>query len=187
MAALLEQMLSRPAGIGMCDRYQPSVIKLLRTDKQIKIATWNASTLFQGEEFDNLVKEAKRLNLDILGVSETRWSGIGRSKRECYEFIYSGAILEKKLSELLKVWPNWTTVLANVSNLTCSPTMFPNLATMLGNKFRSKNVRGMFVRNLATIFANNSTHSNRSYGINMQKSLASIVTRTSLVAKWILN
>ena len=31
-----------------------------------------------------------RLNLNILGVSETRYSGIGRCKRECYEFIYSG-------------------------------------------------------------------------------------------------
>ena len=35
----------------------------------------------------------------------------------------------------LKVWPNW-------------PTMLPNLATMLANKFRSKNVRGMFVHAL---------------------------------------
>ena len=46
---------------------------------------------------------------------------------------------------LCKVWPNWPTLFANMSNLTCSPTMLPNLATMLANKFRSKNVRGMFV------------------------------------------
>ena len=41
--------------------------------------------------------------------------------------------------------------------------------------------------NLATMFANNSTHSYKSYGINMRKSLASIVSSMSVVAKRILN
>ena len=42
--------------------------------------------------------------------------------------------------------------------------------------------------NLATMFANNSTHSDKSYRIkNMQKSLGLIVPSRSLVAKWILN
>ena len=53
----------------------------------------------------------------------------------------------------VKVWPNWPTLFVNMSNLTCSPTMLPNLATMLANKFRSKTVRGMFV-NAQNIFAN---------------------------------
>ena len=48
----------------------------VRTDKQLKIATWNVYTSFQAGKFDNLVKEAKRLNLGILEVSETRLSGI---------------------------------------------------------------------------------------------------------------
>ena len=73
-------------------RYQATV----RTDKQLRIATWNVNTLFQTGKFDNLVKEAMRLNLNILGVSETRWSGIGRCKRECYEFIYSGGEKHEK-------------------------------------------------------------------------------------------
>ena len=41
----------------------------------------------------------------------------------------------------------------NMSKLTCLPTMLPNLATMLANKFRSKNVRGMSVH-AQNIFAN---------------------------------
>ena len=53
----------------------------------------------------------------------------------------------------IKVWPNWPALFANMSNLTCSPTMLPNLATMLANKFRSRNVRGMFVH-AQNIFAN---------------------------------
>ena len=79
-------------------RHQATV----RIDKHIKIATWNVNTLFQAGKFDNLVKEAKRLNLDILRVCERRWSGIGRCIREFYEFIYSEAVLEK-ISELLRI------------------------------------------------------------------------------------
>ena len=41
--------------------------------------------------------------------------------------------------------------------------------------------------NLATMFANNSTQSGKSCGRIMQKSFKSIVTSTSLVAKWILD
>ena len=39
--------------------------------------------------------------------------------------------------------------------------------------------------NLATLFTNNSTHSGKSFGINMLKSLKSIVPSMSVVAKWI--
>ena len=41
--------------------------------------------------------------------------------------------------------------------------------------------------NLSTMFANNSTHSGKSCGRNMRKSLESIVTSMTLVAKWRLN
>ena len=41
--------------------------------------------------------------------------------------------------------------------------------------------------NLATMFANNSTHSVKSCGRSMRKSFKSIVASTSLVAKWILD
>ena len=40
---------------------------------------------------------------------------------------------------------------------------------------------------LATIFANNSTHSGKSCARIMRKSFKSIVTSTRLVAKWILD
>ena len=53
--------------------------------------------------------------------------------------------------------------------------------------FREHSLFDGMLSNLATMFANNSTHSDKSYGINMRKSLASIVPSVSLVAKWILN
>ena len=106
-------------------------------------------------------------------------------------------------SEILQVWPNWPTLFANMSNLTCSPTMLPNLATMLANKFRSKNVRGMFVH-AENIFANICCSMECcliwplcSRTIQLiyvkvaaeicEKSFKLIVTSTSLVEKLILN
>ena len=91
--------------------------------------------------------------------------------------VTTGFLWPRKVHKFIKVWPNWPTLFVNMSNLTCSPTMLPNLATVLANKFRSKNVRSMFVQaqhifanillfdrmlsNLATMVANNSTQSGK--------------------------
>ena len=57
----------------------------------IRIATWNVRTLYQTGKLANVALEADRLNMDILGVSETRWTGNGRlNVDDKYEFIYSG-------------------------------------------------------------------------------------------------
>ena len=90
-----------------------------------------------------------------------------------------------------------------MSNLTISPKMFPNLATMLAKKFRSKNVRGMFVH-AQNIFANFCCSIEccliwplcsptiqliqvKVAGEICEKSFKLIVTSTSSVAKLILN
>ena len=52
--------------------------------------------------------------------------------------------------------------------------------------FRKHLLFDPMLSNLATMFANKSTKSGKSCGRIMQKSLKSIVTSTSLVAKWIL-
>lgn len=55
------------------------------------IATWNVRTLYQIGKLDNVVLEMKRLDIDILGMSEVRWTGINRCKaNDDYELIYSG-------------------------------------------------------------------------------------------------
>ena len=51
---------------------------IARTDATRRIATWNVNTLFQVGKFENLKKEAERMKLDELGVSEVRWTGIGQ-------------------------------------------------------------------------------------------------------------
>ncbi|GFR93643.1 craniofacial development protein 2-like [Elysia marginata] len=59
--------------------------------RNFNIATWNVRTLFQCGKFENLVKEAELLKLDICGVSETRWTKSGHIDSENYRFVYSGS------------------------------------------------------------------------------------------------
>ena len=50
-----------------------------RVDKMRRIATWNVNTLYQDGKFENLLREAERMNLDAVGVSEVRWTGSGQT------------------------------------------------------------------------------------------------------------
>ena len=46
---------------------------------------------------DNLTQEMEEMKTDILGISETHWSGCGVLKREKHLFIYSGGEESKNL------------------------------------------------------------------------------------------
>lgn len=61
-----------------------------RTDRLYRVATWNVNTLFQAGKFDNLKKEAERMKLDVVGVSEVRWTGSGQMSSGGWTFYYSG-------------------------------------------------------------------------------------------------
>ncbi|CAG5122788.1 unnamed protein product [Candidula unifasciata] len=68
-----------------------SDIAYLKSRKRcLRIGTWNVRTLYQVGKFDCLISEAKNMNLDILGVSETRWTEASCLKRDDYIFIISG-------------------------------------------------------------------------------------------------
>ena len=64
---------------------------MARTDRPKRIATWNVNTLYQVGKFENLKKEAKRMELDVVGVSEVRWIGVGQVSSDRWTFYYSGA------------------------------------------------------------------------------------------------
>ena len=68
------------------DRPQATV----RVDENIKIAAWNVNTLHQAGKYENLKRERRRMGLDIIGVSEVRWTGIGECEDDEVKFIYSG-------------------------------------------------------------------------------------------------
>ena len=68
------------------DRTQATV----RVDENILIAAWNVNTLHQAGKYENLKRERRRMGLDIVGVSEARWTGVGECEDDEVKFIYSG-------------------------------------------------------------------------------------------------
>lgn len=43
----------------------------------MKIATWNVRSLFAPGKLENSLKEMKRLGINLLGISDTKWIGSG--------------------------------------------------------------------------------------------------------------
>ena len=59
--------------------------------KMLRIGNWNVRTMYSVGKTAQVVREMQRYNLDILGISECRWSGSGRLKTRTGETIlYSG-------------------------------------------------------------------------------------------------
>jgi hypothetical protein len=74
----------------MVNDISPDVKVLNTRNKGLKLGTWNVQTLNKDGRFDNLIMEASNMNLDILGICETRWKGVGYIDKEEHIFIYSG-------------------------------------------------------------------------------------------------
>ena len=53
---------------------------LLRAKTKIKIGAWNVRTMNEASKSAQVVSEMRRYHLDILGVSECRWTGSGRQR-----------------------------------------------------------------------------------------------------------
>ena len=59
---------------GSLDRHQATEFN---TRNQIKIRTWNVRSLYQKGILENVKLEMGRLKVQILGISETRWTKSG--------------------------------------------------------------------------------------------------------------
>lgn len=46
-----------------------------------RMETWNTRSLFAVGKLDNVVQEIIRMNIDILNIAETKWSGTGVCKK----------------------------------------------------------------------------------------------------------
>ena len=55
----------------------------------LKIGAWKVRTLNKPGRYDNLKREMKTMQLDILVIAETRWTGDGILEDETYMMIYS--------------------------------------------------------------------------------------------------
>ena len=55
-----------------------------------RIVTWNVNTLYQAGKLDNLKKEAERMKLDVVGLSEVIWTSSGWLTLGGWTSYYSG-------------------------------------------------------------------------------------------------
>ena len=62
-----------------------------QTNKERRVATWNVRSLLRAGKVHNVAAEATRMRIDILGLSEVRWPGVGQMAVGEYEFVYSGS------------------------------------------------------------------------------------------------
>ena len=62
----------------------------------IKLGTWNVRALFQCGKLENLKQEMNRLQLNILGICETRWTDAGSFRSDKFTIIYSGGMKHEK-------------------------------------------------------------------------------------------
>ena len=64
---------------------------LLGPKAKIRIGAWNVRTMYETSKSAQVISEMKRYRLDILGVSECRWTGSGRQvTSDRSVIIYSG-------------------------------------------------------------------------------------------------
>jgi len=93
----------------------PNESKKIQKAKPRKICTWNVRSLYQKGKFDNIKLEMKRMELDVLGMSEVRWTGAGTLTSDGCTLIYSGGdqhqhgvgiVLNTQTAKALKgYWP----------------------------------------------------------------------------------
>ena len=91
---------------------------ILGTRSSVRIGCWNVQTMFQAGKSEIVLREMLRYQVQILGLSETRWIGTGEENfREGVKLIYSGhsqqnarhtqgvaLMLSKNAQKSLKSW-----------------------------------------------------------------------------------
>lgn len=96
------------------DRHPTTAEIMKLRNHKIRIGTWNVRTLLPKGKLDNVKREMDRLNVNILGLSETRWTGSNLIKSAEHTLIFSGGnehergvgILLKNESKSVKgYWP----------------------------------------------------------------------------------
>lgn len=80
---------SKPKGSSIAEhyRYKRKNQSLLKTHK---IGTWNVRSMNQGK-LEIVKLETERIKIDILGISELKWTGNGHFTFGDYEVYYSGS------------------------------------------------------------------------------------------------
>lgn len=91
------------------DRHPATV----RKRNQMKVATWNVQTMLQEGKLQNIIQEMKRMEINVLGLSEMRWKGAGCITSDGYKVFYSGGdqghsgtgiILDTETAKAIKIF-----------------------------------------------------------------------------------
>ena len=107
-------MISRMKDLGE-SRKEARALKsqLLTAKSRTKIGTWNVRTLYSTGKLDQVINEMKHYQLDILCISEMRWTDCGRIESEVMTIYYSGGtkhekgvgiILTKEMAKSVIAW-----------------------------------------------------------------------------------
>uniref|UniRef100_A0A8D9E3Z3 Craniofacial development protein 2 n=1 Tax=Cacopsylla melanoneura TaxID=428564 RepID=A0A8D9E3Z3_9HEMI len=64
--------------------------KILKILNKLNVCTWNVRSLGVPGKLENLLLEMKRLNMEIVGISEIKWKDQGDIWNSNYRIIYSG-------------------------------------------------------------------------------------------------
>ena len=64
--------------------------QLLTTKSTTRIGTWNVRTLYSTGKLAQVINEMRRYNLDVLGISEMRWTDSGKMDSDGISIFYSG-------------------------------------------------------------------------------------------------
>ncbi|VDO57334.1 unnamed protein product [Schistosoma margrebowiei] len=63
----------------------------LTTRTTIYLGTWNTRTIFKTGKVLRIAAEMRRYNLEVLGISETRWTQVGQQRLASEDLLlYSG-------------------------------------------------------------------------------------------------
>ena len=65
--------------------------------EQFCIGTWNVRSMNQGK-LEVVKQEMARVNVDILGISELKWTGMGEFNSDDHYLLLRAGILQKKWS-----------------------------------------------------------------------------------------
>lgn len=68
-----------------------STADLLKPKTKLRIGCWNVRTMYQTGKLAQIVNEAENYGIDILGISEARWTGSGKRRLTSgHTLLYSG-------------------------------------------------------------------------------------------------
>ena len=82
-------------GIGVAFKQPVIILHVSFSDKKLRIGTWNVRSMSQGK-LDIVKREMERIDVNLLAVSEMKWTGMGHFKSDNHEVYYCGQDAQRR-------------------------------------------------------------------------------------------